>query len=663
MFDAAAARVDRGGDALRRALEAASLAGEPFAIETIAGATALSAFELAEAFERAEELQLVVGVAGGLRFAHDIVRQALVARLSSQRRRLLHARLADAAERPGADPAIVGEHLDRAGQPARAVGPWLRAASRAAERWADATPSRCIAGRSPPASTTSGAGGSARPWRGCMRAATKPSRRWLRLRRQSRWRSACPTPTAPRWPRSSSPPSRCSFIASTMPSARLDDLAARPGLAPSTRARIELGRCEAWLQQGRHDEAPAPRSPFSRCSTPCPRPARRRRPGPAADSREAWALRRDAHSSLTALAHLGHNANQGVAHAEAMRDACARLGDEPGLGRAERSLGVMRLAVDDDPARARFHLEASRRIAAAERDVAGERMSILNLIKIAADAGDADQVLALADAGWNLSSRFARAFVRQAFHFAFLYAHGLRGELGLALDRAAMVRAEAEGSDEFLSSSTVADQLSDLYLGVGDPRTVHALLDAVPPAPGAGTFHRLRIAVARARAHWFAGDTAAARQAIEAWAGDDADLPVEGRVRLALHRAELAIAEGRPTCAADALAAAQVFPNRELALTAAGLRLRLASARAVDAAAEAAAAIAHARRLLIEGRAPVWFILDLRVALVGGLAASGLGAEAARERAAVAADLQRLAATLGPHGDRRDAFLARYPLP
>ena len=104
----------------------------------------------------------------------------------------------------------------------------------------------------------------------------------------------------------------------------------------------------------------------------------------------------------------------------------------------------------------------------------------------------------------------------------------------------------------------------------------------------------------------------------------------------------------------------------------AALRLRLATSggepATADGAAESsedetAAAIGRARELLAEGRAPVRFMLDLRIALVGALQASGLGAAAAAERATVQAELARLAASLGAHADRRAAFLARFPLP
>ncbi len=670
VFEATAARVDRGGEGMRRTLEAASLAGEPFEIDTLAGATALSPLELAEALERAEAMQLVVASGGGIRFAHDLVRQALAVRLSLERRRLLHTRLAAAAERAGAEPAIVGEHWFEAGKPARAVPWWLRAAALAAQGWADvdaiALYRRALAS-------------------GATDAEALPAQRALarlHYRRNEVEPALAAALAALDLAEKQAEPDTVALVAAALAdievgvhrigqaSSRLDELAGRPGLLSATRARIELSRCEAWRQQGRHEEARgAALSVLSLLDGPLDSSGGDARP---ADLRIADELRRDAHSALAALAHLGGDLDEGIGHAQAMREACIRLGDASGIGRAERAVGVMLLNLSRDRGRARMHLEAARRVAAAERDVNGERVTILNLIKIAGDAGDADEVLALAEAGWNLSPRFARAMFRQAFLFAFVYTHLLRGELGKALDRAAMIRAEVAGSTEFLTSSLVAEQLADVYLCVGDTATLHALFDAIPPAPGAGANHRLRLAVVRAAAYLDAGALDAARQEMASWPDEPSDVSAEARALLILQRAELARREGRVADARREFGRIGDPSNRELAMAVAALRLRLATLggepATADGAAESskdetAAAIGRARELLVEGRAPVRFMLDLRIALVGALQACGLAAEAAAERAGTHTELARLAASLGAHADRRAAFLARFPVP
>ncbi|MCE9658546.1 MAG: AAA family ATPase [Burkholderiales bacterium] len=665
VFEATAARVDRGGDGTRRVLEAASLAGEPFEIDTLSGATALSPLEVAEVLERAEAMQLVVATGGGVRFAHDLVRQALASRLSLERRRLLHARLAAAAERAEAEPAIVGEHWFEAGKPGRAVTWWLRAAERAAERWADvdaiALYRRALAA-------------------GITDAEALPAQRAL-SRLHYRRNEVDPALAAARaalaLAEQQADPDTAALVAAALAdievgvhrideaSSRLDELASRPGLLATTRARIELSRCEAWRQQGRHGEARgAALAVLSLLDG-------------AADASGAAApplvddLRGDAHEAVGIVALLGGDLHEGIAHAQAMREICVRLGDASGIGKAERMLGVMLVNLNTDRGRARLHLEAARRVAAAERDVTSERVTILNLIKIAGDAGDDDEVLALAEAGWNLSPRFARAMLRHAFLFAFVYTHLLRGELGKALDRAAMVRAEADGSTEFLTSSLIADQLADVYLCVGDTAALHAMFDAIPPASGAGANHRLRLSVVRAAAYLISGDIDAARKVLDGWPDEPPDVAIEARAQLMLHRAELARRESRLNDAWREFGRVGELSNRELAMTAAALHLRLAASGGRPASAEGApeseadeaeAAIVQARALLAEGRAPVSFVLDLRIALVGTLEAAGFAAEAASERAGVRAELARLVASLGAHADRREAFLARYPL-
>ncbi len=668
VFEATAARVDRGGEGMRRVLEAASLAGEPFEIETLAGATALSPLELAEVLEHAEAMQLVVASADGLRFAHDLVRQALAARLSLQRRRLMQGRLAAAAELAGAEPATVGDHWFEAGKPARAIALWLRAAARAAERWADvdaiALYRRALA-----------AGASGLEALPAQRALVK-----LHYRRNEIEAALAAAAAALELAERHADGDAAALAAAALAdmevvghrladaSARLEELVVRPGLLPATRARIELSRCETWRQQGRHEEsrraalAVVALLDVASASDPVSSDMH-------ADARVVDGLRRDAHYALGVIGFHSGTLDDGFEHAQAMRQACVRLGDPSGIGTAERMLGVMLLHRSADRVQARVHLEAARRIAAAERDVAAERMTLLNIIKIVADAGDADQVLELAEAGWNLSPRFARSMIRQAFLFAFVYAHMLRGELGRALDRVAMVRADTGGSGEFQTSSTVADQLSDVYLAVGDAATVYALIDALPPAQGVGSGHLLRLVLARGAAHLVAGDIDAFRAGLEGWTDDAPNFNVETRTQLQLQRAELARREGRLDDAARELDKVDQTWNRELAMVAAMLRLKLAAATAPSAAgdaqaraAELAAAIARARTLLAEGRTPVSFVLDLRIALAAGLAAAGLEEEAESERSGIRAELERLAATLGAHADRRAAFLARYPI-
>ena len=129
--EAVLARVERLGPATRRLLDVASLADEPFALETLAGASALSEWEALEALERAAETRLVREVEGRHRFAHDLVRRALADDLGGDRRRLIHRRLAASLERESGTAAVIAAHLELAGRDADAARWWVRAAEAA----------------------------------------------------------------------------------------------------------------------------------------------------------------------------------------------------------------------------------------------------------------------------------------------------------------------------------------------------------------------------------------------------------------------------------------------------------------------------------------------------------------------------------------------------
>lgn len=135
--DAVLARVQRLPEAARRLLEAASLASEPLAPALLAAACALSELEATVALEQALEAMLVQErPEGGHGFTHDLARQALEASLSPQRRRLVHRRLALAAEAAGDSPAVAAQHHEAGGDLRRAA-PLRMAAGDRAERLQD----------------------------------------------------------------------------------------------------------------------------------------------------------------------------------------------------------------------------------------------------------------------------------------------------------------------------------------------------------------------------------------------------------------------------------------------------------------------------------------------------------------------------------------------
>lgn len=136
--DAVLGRVRRLDDATRRVLDAAALAGEPFAARLLAPACALSEVEADLALEAALGARLLREHEGdlggeGYAFAHDLVQQALSSALGETRRRSVHRRLARGAAAAGAPPAQVAAHHEAGGEPQRAVA-WRRRAGEDAMR-------------------------------------------------------------------------------------------------------------------------------------------------------------------------------------------------------------------------------------------------------------------------------------------------------------------------------------------------------------------------------------------------------------------------------------------------------------------------------------------------------------------------------------------------
>lgn len=122
------ARVARLPERVRRVLEAAALADEPFGADLLAPACALSEVEAALALEEALQARLLRELdEGGLAFVHHLVQQALDGSLDAARRRSVHRRLALGAAAAGAPAARVAAHHEAGGEARRAV-PWRRRA-------------------------------------------------------------------------------------------------------------------------------------------------------------------------------------------------------------------------------------------------------------------------------------------------------------------------------------------------------------------------------------------------------------------------------------------------------------------------------------------------------------------------------------------------------
>jgi tetratricopeptide (TPR) repeat protein len=134
--DALAARVDRLDPGARRVLEIACVLGAPTPQETVAHAAALEMGDFARAVALLRTANLVrtqgSRVSDGMEPYHDRVREAVVARIDPEVKRLCHDSIASALEVSKAfDPEVLATHWTGAGKPARAATYTIVAAEQA----------------------------------------------------------------------------------------------------------------------------------------------------------------------------------------------------------------------------------------------------------------------------------------------------------------------------------------------------------------------------------------------------------------------------------------------------------------------------------------------------------------------------------------------------
>ena len=131
-------RIDKTGSATRRLLETAALTMDGFTLETLQNATALNEWESLEGLEQAVSAQILRRLETGYGFTHEITRTTLQSALSTERKRLIHNKLAISLEQQKASPASIAIHLEQAGK-AQAAIPWrIKAAEAAVQVYAHA---------------------------------------------------------------------------------------------------------------------------------------------------------------------------------------------------------------------------------------------------------------------------------------------------------------------------------------------------------------------------------------------------------------------------------------------------------------------------------------------------------------------------------------------
>ncbi len=110
-----------------RLLEAAAVLGPAFDLESLAEIVQKEAVDLLDLLEDLVRVQLLREEGEGFAFQEDVIREAVLARMSGLRRRSLHARAARLAERTRAPSEVIAFHLHHAGEREKAFQAFLQA--------------------------------------------------------------------------------------------------------------------------------------------------------------------------------------------------------------------------------------------------------------------------------------------------------------------------------------------------------------------------------------------------------------------------------------------------------------------------------------------------------------------------------------------------------
>ncbi len=135
LVDSVSARCDELG-AAGAALRTAALIGPELDLDLLAAVLGRPLIELLNDAEQAVAKQFLVEQEGGLRFRHELVREALAASATAGRAALLHRQVGRVlAARPATDPMIVAQHARLGGDLVLAATALRDAAAQAAERF------------------------------------------------------------------------------------------------------------------------------------------------------------------------------------------------------------------------------------------------------------------------------------------------------------------------------------------------------------------------------------------------------------------------------------------------------------------------------------------------------------------------------------------------
>jgi len=621
--DAVLARVQRLSPAAARLLEAAALAGEPFGAAWLASACALSELEALQALEQAAGARLVQAYdsnsdagGGGYGWVHDLARQALDSALAPTRRRLVHHRLALAAEALG-DVAAAARHFEACGEPARAAAHRLAAgdAAHALQALAEAVAHwrQGLADRPAPADEAAllgrlcetgwalGQGDEARAHHERLQtllgaAALAPAARIDAQLRASRYLVH------------SGRSDEAMVLLESMP----------PPEAAALHQRWRVARMGALEQCGRLDEALAD--------------GQRALQAAPAGSRE----RADVHATLSIIERQRGQIAAGAVHAEASLALYTRLGDGIGRARGLFYRGCCYTELGDSTA-GEADLRASAGLAGDFGYVFLQRMALYNLATIFSNQTRPDETLAVAREAWPAQAEAPRDELTLMFRTLFIECHYVRGEWGALWGHLQPAVDDVLASAQPLTMIGVANAVLEPAAVLGQWPRVLPLLQALD----AGILDTMPIAeevmLACAQAALIQNDPVAATR----WLGRVRPAAAQEHARV---RCRLALlqAQARQACGAGA-EALNDLPAEDAPGMSAELRLR---ALALHCAADPTPArLQRAREALADPQAHAGAALQLGRVLGGP---------------ALAAQVERQAASLADWPDVQASFRATW---
>lgn len=599
--DTVLARARALGPAVRRVLEAASLAGDGLTPRLLAGAAGLDEVSVASALEHAASADLLTeGRDGRYRFTHDLLAQSLADSLSGARRLALHGQLAERLIALDAAPGRIAQHLELAGLSSQAAHWHLRAGQAAQRRraWGEALRhhERALAGTEDPeqrtrilmdTAATHVALGDPAATGAALDAALVEAARVGRTRtldvliaRAAHWHGQNRQEEA---------------------AAALVAVAADPALTPAQAHQARQEHARALSQLGRHEEALAT---LLAAIEALPASALAERLGlvSAASRSSFWLGDLDGAARRTQQAY----------------GLCQALGDDYRAAAVLGQLGTVARERGRTEEALQYQLR-SREVAARAGNLHAHRVALYNLIIDATDDGRVDEAERLLGEGEALSPFWENPLFHQAFIEARYFLHYLRGQTAQARAAAAEVLARARALRHPHGHTGALILVFDLLLHVGEFDAAQALLDEADGVLAqAGGQAMRRDEVAARRVH-----LAQARgQHAQALALLDALLPQldrmreddKGRALASGLLAAVATADRRRARELKALADGLARPSIEVRVMLCTARLRCAQAwdDGLVAAREAARAQAA------EPHLPAYVAGHLREALLSG---------------------------------------------